>query len=366
MTQARRSELAPRAVVDALPEAVLIFGRDGAPALTNRAADDLFAGRPVRSLPDLLERFAGLPPTDDSPVPVEAQLRDEPGRRVELRLVRLPDHEATGVIVRDVGDTIRDWVDRDDFLGVLSHELRTPITTLYAGSTVLAHDERLPAHVKRELAADMASEAGRLFRAVEDLLALARLDSGGLDVTIEPLLLQRVVADVVRTERALWRDREVVAVIRPGLPPVAADARVVAHVVRNLVAEAARAGGEGCRIEVHAEPSVESERPAPAPAATEVVVRARVSTAPHGRASGDAVSETPNTGAAPGPADAGATAATAPQTASGELGVVAVRRLVEAMGGRAWVADRKQHLEFAFALPAYPDETRSREDLLSH
>ena len=96
-------------------------------------------------------------------------------------------------------------------------------------------------------------------------------------------------------------------------------------------------------------------------------MRARVSTGPRGRAPGDAVGEMPNTGGDPGPADAGATAAPAPPTASGELGVVAVRRLVEAMGGRAWVAGRKQHLEFAFALPAYPDETRaSREDLPSH
>jgi hypothetical protein len=44
-----------------------------------------------------------------------------------------------------------------------------------------------------------------------------------------------------------------------------------------------------------------------------------------------------------------------------------MRRLVEAMGGRAWVTHLEDHLEFAFALPAYPDEVRGpRDDTLPH
>ena len=330
MPHSRRDDSAPRAVVDALPEAVLIFGPDGVPSLTNRAAHELFGRRPVRSFHDFLGRFGDLPPTPAIVGPVEVEIRDQPGRRVEVRLVRLPEIDATGAVVRDLTGTLHEWLDRDSFLGVLSHELRTPITTLYAGSSVLAHDDRLPAQVKRELAADIAAEAGRLFRVVEDLLALARLDAGGLDVTIEPVLLQRLVGDVVRTERGLWRDREIVAVVAPGLAAVAADPRVTAHVVRNLMANAARDGGAGSRVEIRVQPENGG-----------VAVRAR--------ALPDAVEGGP-----------------VPDTRwkrdedQADIGQVVVRRLVEAMGGSAWVSRSPDGSdELGFSLPCYPDEIRA-------
>ncbi len=59
---------------------------------------------------------------------------------------------------------------------MLAHELRTPITTIYAGSAVLARDEDLLPAMRRELASDVYHEAARLFRAVEDLLVLTRLE----------------------------------------------------------------------------------------------------------------------------------------------------------------------------------------------
>ena len=72
-------------------------------------------------------------------------------------------------------------------LGVLAHELRTPITTIYAGSAVLARDEDLLPAMRRELASDVYHEAARLFRAVEDLLVLTRLEHDAVRVTREPI-----------------------------------------------------------------------------------------------------------------------------------------------------------------------------------
>ena len=83
--------------------------------------------------------------------------------------------------------------EHEALLGVLAHELRTPITTIYAGSAVLARDEDLLPAMRRELASDVYHEAARLFRAVEDLLVLTRLEHDAVRVTREPISLIRAV-----------------------------------------------------------------------------------------------------------------------------------------------------------------------------
>ena len=65
---------------------------------------------------------------------------------------------------------------REAFLGILSHELRTPVTTILAGSKVLGRRHHLPAATRDELIEDIEAEAERLYRLVEDLLVLARFE----------------------------------------------------------------------------------------------------------------------------------------------------------------------------------------------
>ena len=94
--------------------------------------------------------------------------------------------------------------EREALLGVLAHELRTPITTIYAGSAVLARDSDLLPAMRRELASDVYAEAARLFRAVEDLLVLTRLEHDAIHVTREPVSLIRVVDAGGQLEAARW------------------------------------------------------------------------------------------------------------------------------------------------------------------
>src|SRR5258705_9722785 len=84
------------------------------------------------------------------------------------------------------------------FLAVLSHELRTPITTIYAGSSVLARRRGLSPAATRTLAVDISAEAARLYDLVEDLLVLARLERRVLDPLDEPVLVRRSVDSTIR------------------------------------------------------------------------------------------------------------------------------------------------------------------------
>src|SRR5437762_6064076 len=77
---------------------------------------------------------------------------------------------------------------RDAFIGVISHELRTPITTIYGLSKMLRqrHDS-LSEEVRARAIEDVEAEADRLHRLVEDLLVLSRAEAGRVEIADEPL-----------------------------------------------------------------------------------------------------------------------------------------------------------------------------------
>ncbi|MEA2613184.1 MAG: two-component system, OmpR family, sensor histidine kinase KdpD [Chloroflexota bacterium] len=140
--------------------------------------------------------------------------------------------------------------EHEALMGVLAHELRTPITTIYAGSAVLARDDDLLPAMRRELAADVYHEAARLFRAVEDLLVLTRLEHDAVRVTREPISLIRAVDAAIQIEGPRWSSMRVVAGLDGNPPPAAADPIALAHALRNLIANVGWRAGEAGDLEI--------------------------------------------------------------------------------------------------------------------
>ena len=201
---ARRQEL--DAVLAALAEAVLVFDGAGALRMGNQAAMLTFKG----SLPPTLEHLwqrsgvhaegevvsADHELSDEGPLEVEI---DHRGRWHELRRYRAAQGAATAdgasptvIVLRDVTDVRAARAARDAFMGVLSHELRTPITTIYGGSELLSRD--LDEERRAEVMADIRAESERLVRLVEDLLVMTRVERGIVEIADEPILLQRLLA----------------------------------------------------------------------------------------------------------------------------------------------------------------------------
>jgi signal transduction histidine kinase len=68
---------------------------------------------------------------------------------------------------------------KDEFLGIVAHELRTPITTIFGGARLLNDPSRsLPADAREELLANIEAEADKMVHLVENLLLLARVEMG--------------------------------------------------------------------------------------------------------------------------------------------------------------------------------------------
>jgi signal transduction histidine kinase len=352
-----------RAVIDALPEAVFVTEADGAIGLTNPAADQLFIDEPVQDRHDLLSRFEEIAPGRPRPRatapgaedrgPVTVRPRNRPNRWYALRSVSLDEIDDRGAppdmpdsaepaadepagrtafVLRDVTDSRDLRPVREAFLAVLSHELRTPITTIYAGSSVLARRPALSPPATRTLARDISAEAARLYDLVEDLLVLARLERQALDPLDETVLVQRAVETTLRLVGDRLADAPIERVGDIDAPPVHGDATYVEQACRNLVFASIRyAGAEpGRRLVV----DIRADR-----SAGEVIVAIldRGPSLPSDEL--DRVFELPD------PSTLGRLSATG-------VGPFVCRHLVESMGGRVWARNRPSGgLETGFALP---------------
>jgi K+-sensing histidine kinase KdpD len=130
---------------------------------------------------------------------------------------------------------------REAFVGVISHELRTPITTIYGLARILRQrGESMTSRARGDAVADIEAEADRLFRLVEDLLVLSRAEAGHVATEREPITLGRLVARMVEAEAQRHPDRRFLLSAPADLPLIEAETTYVEQVVRNLLTNAAK------------------------------------------------------------------------------------------------------------------------------
>ncbi len=142
---------------------------------------------------------------------------------------------------------------QDAFAGMLSHELRTPATTIYAATKMLSRDSTVMGSARaRDLLPDITGETERLLRLIEDLLVLTRVERGLLEPGQEPVLLQRLLPKVVDQEGKRWPARTIRLDIAPGLPPVAGDQSYLEQVVTNLLSNGLKYSAPGTELDVSA------------------------------------------------------------------------------------------------------------------
>ena len=339
---ARAAEL--NAVIRAMGDGIFVCIPDGTISLSNPAAERLVPRLPERSYGSLLGLLDD--PDREAPAlghpggPVELRVRDGEERWIELSTFpvvreRGPEDADRGaietiVMLRDVTAARHSQAVRDTFIGVLSHELRTPVTTIFAGSKVLARDgENLTAETRREIFSDIVVEAERLHRLVEDVIAMTRFSEGEGDVGTEPVLIQRVLPAVVRSEERRWPGVTFDIDLPSGLPTAVADPTYVEQVIRNLLSNAAKYGGAGTvvRVEVRTradeiEVSITDDGPGFPPEEADRIFELFFRSA---RTSGAA--------------------------AGAGIGLFVCARLIRAMGGRIWAAPRPAGgAEFTFTL----------------
>lgn len=150
-------------------------------------------------------------------------------------------------------------------LDAVTHDLRTPLTSIKASVTTLLDDPGAPgggeesaaldAEGRREMLDVIDEETDRLNRFVEGLVEMARIEAGEMHLRRRWGSVEEIVGAALERAAPLTRGHEVLARMDGGLPAVRVDARAVTEVVYTLVDNAAKYSPAGTRIEVRAEES---------------------------------------------------------------------------------------------------------------
>lgn len=141
-----------------------------------------------------------------------------------------------------------------DFLSKVSHDFRTPLTSIRMFVETL-RENRVDDEQKRErILALLTQETERLSTLIDRLLDFARLEAGRMRYVPKPLDVVAVVEEVVARfeSRTVGQDTQLVVNLAPGLPLVMGDADALGEVVQNLVDNALKYTGASKRIVVEA------------------------------------------------------------------------------------------------------------------
>ena len=276
--QRARADL--EALIETSPVGVVVFDAGtGRPVSLNREARRIVESlrMPGRTAEDLLGiltcRFADGREIALDKFPLAQALSSAETVRAEEIVLSVPDGRSVTILVNatpihaedgavaSVVVTMQDLAPlqelermRAEFLGMVSHELRVPLTSI-KGSTaaLLGTSRQFAAAETREFIRIVDDQADRMIGLIADLLDAGRIDTGTLSVSPEPSEVAALV-DRARTTFLSGGGRHTVLIdLPPDLPRVMADRPRVEQVLNNLLANAARQAPESSPIRVAAE-----------------------------------------------------------------------------------------------------------------
>ena len=143
---------------------------------------------------------------------------------------------------------------RADFVASVTHELKTPLSTISVVAETLARGVVPEGASVREYAQIVGQESKRLSRLVDNLLAYSRVTDVGEIYSIEPLAVADVLDDIVRRfqPQCVHQGADLQVDIPADLPPVAADRTALDLVLDNVIDNALRYSPERRHITIHA------------------------------------------------------------------------------------------------------------------
>ena len=190
----------------------------------------------------------------------EIQLPSPVSRICEMRVIELPARNPENaawimLVLRDVTDARKTEQMRADFVSNVSHELRSPVSSLLGFIETLqgpAHDD---AEARDRFLGIMEGEARRMAYLVNDLLILSHVEAEEHIQPNETVDISEVLGEIstILSSRASERDMNIDLEMPEDLPAIAADKDELIQVFRNLIDNAINYGTHGSTIQIRAE-----------------------------------------------------------------------------------------------------------------
>ena len=262
----RSSQRQLETLLNSMQDAVIAVSADGLVRWANQKMDQLVPqhtrlNAPVVETirdPDFLATVKAA--TNSKEVKTSRAASILPGRAFDVTAAPLPDGGVVAVL-RDLTETERVEKTRRDFIANVSHELRTPLTSIQGYTeTLLDTIPEEPAST-REFLEIIRKNTTRMSRLTEDLLTLARVESGETRFETEPVPPVELLHDAEESFREIARGQGVDLQIMDShngsgspesLPLVLADREAIHQVFSNLIENAMKYGRGGGRVELGA------------------------------------------------------------------------------------------------------------------
>jgi two-component system, NtrC family, sensor histidine kinase KinB len=267
-----RSEQTTQLAIDSLPDAVFVIGPNDTIEIANDAARTYFGIEPGRSVSSLGLNW--LPPLYEE-VRTYKRAVEPQGYKSAIQLfidgrerfllpravpMLSPDHRQLGVTAILVDVTQLRQVDeaKSSLVSTVSHELRTPLTSqqLLLGLLLASVSPMLTPNQKRMLEVAKA-DSDRLYRTIDDLLSISRIESGRVQFQFRPMSPHSIVFSSVDPLRQLFADKGIALKVSvpDDLPTVQADAVAINSALTNLLSNALKFTQPGGEVSISAEES---------------------------------------------------------------------------------------------------------------
>jgi two-component system phosphate regulon sensor histidine kinase PhoR len=244
-------------LLNSMQEAVIAVSEDGRVLWANQRMERLLPsgirmGEPlVQSArdPEILRAVQAAIESRDIVVARAAKIFS--GRVFDLTAAPMPGGGVVAVM-HDQTEIERVEKTRRDFIANVSHELRTPLTSIQGyAETVLEHEQLTD--TTREFVEIIRKNAMRMARLTEDLLVLARVESGERNFKLQSATPQELLEEAVQTFQEIADSRGIeLAVMNTATASVLVDRDAIHQVFGNLIDNAMKYGEEGRKILVGA------------------------------------------------------------------------------------------------------------------
>ena len=255
------------AILTSMAEGVIVTDRDDRVILFNTAAQRLFDTVPPRVLGQNIETVCARWGGDQLMESIQGMrdwsgAREEDlktlGKKLKVNLCQLKDDQGgfAGVVmsIRDV--TIEEEVDRmkTEFISTVSHELKTPLTSMKGSLQYLLNRDECLGETERELLQICSRNTERLIRLIGDILDISKIESGRMELRLHPQSIREIVTSSIEEIGGFARERDITIInrISDSIPPVYGDHDRIMQVVTNLLSNAVKFSPEGRTVTVSA------------------------------------------------------------------------------------------------------------------
>lgn len=266
----RESEANYRMLVESSPDGIIsvnnkvriIDCNEGVCQLLGYSREEL-KGKDFRellasALPDKLSAYYDQL-TQKGLVETEFEFLDRGGRTIPIWAKIVGAYDTNGrlsqalVYIRDIAERKKLDQLKDEFIGLVSHELRSPLTVIMgAVNTALTEGARLSREEMRQLLQDAAWETESLSHLLGNLLELSRARADRLFLSREPVNVKDIVKDVVDKIKRQSSNHSFETDLPKALPPVHADQLRLERILHNLLENAVKYSPDGGKIRVSA------------------------------------------------------------------------------------------------------------------